>query len=60
MSFHISIKGDVEMNYRIEQRGDFEMFGVYGAVSQNLQRVFIEVPQFRKHNVMKTAVWITC
>lgn len=35
------------MNYRIEQRGSFEMFGVYGLVSQDLQKAFIEVPQFR-------------
>jgi len=38
ISFHISIKGDVEMNYRIEQRGAFEMFGVYGVVSQGFQK----------------------
>ena len=48
MSFHISIKGDVEMNYLIEQRGAFEMFGVYGLVSQDLQTAFTDVPQFRK------------
>jgi AraC family transcriptional regulator len=28
MSFHISIKGDVEMNYRIEEKQAFEMFGI--------------------------------
>lgn len=28
MSFHISIKGDVEMNYRIEEKESFQMFGV--------------------------------
>lgn len=48
MSFHISIKGDVEMNYRIEQRGPFEMFGVYGLVHSNRQTAFAEVPEFRK------------
>lgn len=48
MSFHISIKGDVEMNYRIEQKGSFEMFGVYCLISRDLQTAFIEVPQFRK------------
>jgi len=48
MSFHISIKGDIEMNYRIEQRGPFEMFGVYGLVNSDRKTAFIEVPQFRK------------
>jgi AraC family transcriptional regulator len=44
MSFHISIKGDVEMNYRIEQRGPFEMFGVYGEINSNMKTAFSEVP----------------
>lgn len=47
MSFHISIKGDVEMNYRIEQRGPFEMFGVYGLINLDMKTAFSEVPQFR-------------
>jgi AraC family transcriptional regulator len=48
MTFHISIKGDVEMNYRIEQRGPFEMFGVYGLINSDMKTAFTEVPQFRK------------
>lgn len=28
MSFHISIKGDAEMNYRIEEKDAFEVFGL--------------------------------
>jgi len=48
MTFHISIKGDVEMNYRIEQRGSFEMFGVYGLINTDQKTAFSEVPQFRK------------
>jgi len=48
ISFHISIKGDVEMNYRIEQRGSFEMFGVYGLINRDTKTAFSEVPQFRK------------
>jgi len=28
MTFQISIKGDVEMNYRIEQKEAFEVFGI--------------------------------
>lgn len=48
MSFHISIKGDIEMNYRIEQKRSFEMFGVYGLISSDMKTAFSEVPQFRK------------
>ncbi|WP_160036392.1 AraC family transcriptional regulator [Paenibacillus sp. An7] len=48
MSFSISIKGDVEMNYRIEQRGSFEMFGVYGLINSDRKIAFSEVPRFRK------------
>lgn len=36
------------MDYRIEQRGAFEMFGVYGLIHPNQQRAFVEVPLFRK------------
>lgn len=48
MSFHISIKGDIEMNYRIEQKKSFEMFGVYGLISSDMKTAFSEVPQLRK------------
>ena len=48
MSFHISIRGDLEMNYRIEQRGPFEMFGVHGVVRQNLHEAFKDVLRFRR------------
>lgn len=56
MSFHISIKGDVEMNYRIEQRGSFEMFGVYGLINSDQKTAFSEVPQFRKNVMMMVAL----
>ncbi len=48
ISFHISIKGDLAMNYRIEQKPSFEMFGVYGVVNADRQTAFSEVPQFRQ------------
>ncbi|MEK0317689.1 AraC family transcriptional regulator [Cohnella sp. 56] len=48
MSFHISIRGDVEMNYRVEQRGAFEMFGVYGLIDSDQKTAFSEVPVFRQ------------
>ena len=35
------------MDYRIEQRESFEMFGVYGMISKGMEQAFQEVPQFR-------------
>lgn len=46
MTFSISIKGDIEMNYRIEQKDSFEVFGVYGIISKEMEKAFVEVPQF--------------
>lgn len=50
MTFHISIKGDVEMNYRIEQKEAFEMFGVDTEISTVDNQNFISIPKF----------WETC
>jgi len=46
MTFSISIKGDTEMNYRIEQREAFEVFGVSGVISPDMEQAFADVPQF--------------
>jgi AraC family transcriptional regulator len=43
LSFHISIRGDVEMNYKIEEKQEFEMFGVSTVVSVD---GFVEIPSF--------------
>jgi AraC family transcriptional regulator len=48
MSFHISIKGDTEMNYRIEQRKSFQVFGKYTRISTDHSEAFMQVPQFFK------------
>lgn len=48
MTFSISIKGDKAMNYRIEQKESFEVFGVYGLISRGMEEAFGEVPKFRK------------
>lgn len=45
MTFSLSIKGDEEMNYRIEQRESFEVFGVYGVINES-DEAFVEVPEF--------------
>lgn len=49
MTFSISIKGDTEMTYRIIQREAFEVFGVSGLISRELEQAFVDVPQFCRH-----------
>jgi AraC family transcriptional regulator len=47
MTFYVSIKGGIEMNYRIEQKEAFEMFGVVGKIQADSQeKAFVEVPKF--------------
>lgn len=47
MTFYLSIKGGIEMNYRIEQKESFEVFGVVGIIQTDSQETsFIEVPKF--------------
>jgi AraC family transcriptional regulator len=46
MSFHISIKGDAEMNYKIEEKEVFEMFGVSTEINAVDEKPFIEIPAF--------------
>jgi AraC family transcriptional regulator len=49
LSFHISIRGDVEMNYKIEEKQGFEMFGVSTliyAAGDSLEQPLDEIPEF--------------
>lgn len=46
ISFHISIKGDVEMNYRIEEKGAFKAFGVERIIDTTNEQNFITIPKF--------------
>ena len=46
MTFHITIKGDVEMNYRIIQRDAFQVFGASTTISTNQEEAFRQVPEF--------------
>ena len=48
MVFSISIKGDKELDYRIEQKDAFEVFGVFSVMSLGMEQAFIDVPQFCK------------
>ncbi len=47
MTFQLQIKGDIEMDYRIEEREQFEMFGVYGEINRGMSQAFKDVPEFR-------------
>ena len=44
MSFLISMKGDTEMNYRIEEKEGFTMFGVSANIDAN--EPFVQIPEF--------------
>ncbi|WP_338553252.1 AraC family transcriptional regulator [Paenibacillus sp. KS-LC4] len=46
LSFHISIRGDVEINYKIEERQGFSMFGVSTLIHAAGENPFIEIPNF--------------
>lgn len=46
MSFHISIKGDTEMNYRIEEKEGLEMFGVSTKIHSEDGKPFTEIQEF--------------
>lgn len=46
LSFHISIRGDVEVNYKIEEKQAFEMFGVSTVLNADGENPFIEIPAF--------------
>ncbi|AEY64480.1 GyrI-like domain-containing protein [Clostridium sp. BNL1100] len=46
ISFHISIKGDMEMNYRIEEKESFSVFGVDTIVSKVDGKCYEKIPSF--------------
>ena len=46
IAFHISLKGDIVMDYRIEQRETMEVFGVEQMISTVDHQDFYEVPKF--------------
>lgn len=46
MTFLISIKGEVEMNYRIEKKEAFRIVGARKHFDLNMEENFIQVPQF--------------
>lgn len=46
MTFLISIKGEIEMNYRIEKKDAFRMVGAKEHMNVNVEESFGRVPQF--------------
>lgn len=46
ISFHISIKGDVEMNYRIEHKEAFTMYGIERIFDMANEQNLKDIPQF--------------
>ncbi|HYH04889.1 MAG TPA: AraC family transcriptional regulator [Bacillota bacterium] len=50
ISFHISIKGDMEMNYKIETKEAFSVFGVEKIISNVDGENFKAIPKFWKES----------
>lgn len=46
ITFHISIKGDVKMDYRIEKKGALRMIGVKTKLCGDMEKNFQVVPEF--------------
>lgn len=46
ISFQISIKGVGEMNYKIEDKEAFEMFGVSTEINAEGEKPYVEIPKF--------------
>jgi AraC family transcriptional regulator len=46
LSFHISIRGDEVMNYKIEDKQAIEMFGASTLVNADGENPYIEIPKF--------------
>ncbi len=56
ISFTISIKGDAEMNYRIEKRDAFTIVGVKEHFDMSIEESFQNVPMFWQRTVQSGAV----
>ncbi|MFF2890138.1 effector binding domain-containing protein [Paenibacillus sp. NPDC057967] len=51
LSFQISIRGAVEMNYKIEEKQGFDMFGVSTKINAGGENPYIEIPEFWKRSI---------
>lgn len=60
ISFSISIKGDAEMNYRIEKKDAFRIVGVKEHMGWDIENSFMRVPQFWQETVEKGLIPKLC
>lgn len=51
ISITISIKGDVEMNYKIEQKEAFRIVGVGEGIKMDMEKAFARVPKFWQETI---------
>lgn len=51
ISFAITIKGEAEMNYRIENKDAFRIVGVKAHYEMNVEENFMQIPQFWQQTV---------
>lgn len=52
LSIQITMKGDKEMNYRIEEKQAFEMFGISTEINDIGDKPYIEIPEYWKKCIL--------
>ena len=60
ISFRITIKGDTEMNYRIEERDAFRIVGAKAHFGMDLEESFAQVPKFWAQTVQSGMAQAVC
>lgn len=60
ISFKISIRGDAEMNYRIEKKDSFRVVGVKEHYCINIEENFVEIPKFWQKTGEKGMIPVIC
>lgn len=60
ISFKITIKGDAEMNYRIEKKGTFKIAGVKEHYSMDIEECFVNVPLLWQKTVQSGVIPRLC
>lgn len=55
ISFSITIKGEAQMNYRIENKDTFRIVGVKAHYEMNVEENFAQIPQFWQETVQSGA-----
>lgn len=60
ISFKISIKGDAEMNYRIEKKEAFQIVGVKEHYLLNLEENFVQIPLFWQKTLQSNMIPQLC